>query len=242
MSIGSFINTILDLVYPPSCIACHALLKEEPGQTFCRPCSETLEPVVVPVCVICGSPLESENCGAVPCVLCRSDSPAFQSAFAPLMYGGALATAIIRFKYHGASHLARALAGLMISCVEQRLSSRQWDIMVPVPLHITRLRRRGYNQAFLLARHLARKINLPVNPHLLMRIRDTPPQTGLTRRERRKNMGEAFAVRDKSLQGLRVLLIDDVLTTGATADACAKEMLKAGVKWVEVVSLARHVK
>ena len=166
------------------------------------------------------------------CARCRERAPAFAKAQAPYLHGGALAEAIWRLKYDGCEELARPLGMLFDGCEAPR--SR---VVAPVPLHISRLRERGYDQAALLARSASRRFGLPY-ADLLLRTRPTRAQVGLDRTRREANVRGAFRAR-RAVPGARVCLVDDVLTTGATAAEAARALLAAGAASVEVRTLAR---
>jgi ComF family protein len=151
-----------------------------------------------------------------------------------------MAEVISRFKFRGAARLAKPLGTLLAEYRDPEFPFLEFDLLVPVPLHRQRLRERGFNQSLLLARRIAQVHSLPVDATTLQRVRYTQPQTELSGPERRKNIRQAFAVaRTTSISGKRVLLIDDVFTTGATVQECAKTLLKAGAKRVDVLTLAR---
>jgi ComF family protein len=152
-------------------------------------------------------------------------------------YAGTLQEAIQRFKYHGQLPLARPLGELLASSVRHGATARP-DLVVPVPLHVSRLRARGYNQSRELARHLGHQLKVPVAVDLLRRTRATAPQQELDAAARGSNVAGAFAVSGR-LPGRRILLVDDVLTTGATARECAGALRKAGAASVEVAVLGR---
>jgi ComF family protein len=149
-----------------------------------------------------------------------------------------LRRAIQKFKYEGDFNLDRPLAALMKHAMQGFLEEYRPDLLLPVPLHVSRLRQRGYNQALLLARVLGRRWQVPVASQLLLRVRPTPPQIGLKAAQRRRNLRGAFALSEQ-LQGERVLLIDDVMTTGATARECSRTLLEGGAGQVAVAVLAR---
>ncbi len=151
-----------------------------------------------------------------------------------------MAEVISRFKFRGAARLAKPLGTLLADYADREFLFSEFDLLVPVPLHRQRLRDRGFNQSLLLARRIAKIHSLPVDTAALQRIRHTQPQTELSGPERRKNIRQAFAVsRTGSISGKRVLLIDDVFTTGATVQECAKTLLRAGAQQVDVLTLAR---
>ncbi len=227
---------LLDSLLPPQCLSCNAVV-DSPG-SLCSSCFASFTFITAPFCGCCGIPLESPVIDDIVCGACLRDRPAFEHARAAFVYDGDSKGLVLKLK-HGdrtdaAAHLARWLqragADLIARC----------DVMVPVPLHRWRLFFRTYNQAALLANALARLTGKPVMPDALQRVRATPSQGRLERAARRRNVARAFAVRRASdLSGRRVLLIDDVLTTGATAGACAEALLKAGAAAVDVLVLAR---
>ena len=231
----SLVTELLALVFPPACAACGELL--EPEAPLCPLCTLATEPVPLPGCPRCGEPVERPG----TCARCRRGPPPFVSAHAPFVHTGPLARAIHRFKYEGQSALAlplgRALAagsGPWLGRLQRR------PTLVPIPLHRGRLLRRGYDQAALLTRALARATGLPPCSTLLRRTRATRRQVGLTEAERIENVHGAFAV-NGPLPGGPVVLVDDVFTTGATARAAAAVLREAGARGVYVLTLARAV-
>jgi ComF family protein len=218
---------LLDWIFPDGCAACDAPAADPP---FCGPCADSLMPVVV-ACPACGAP--GEDFGKPRrCAHCRERAPPFARASSPYLHGGALMEAIHRLKYEPREDLARTLGVLFAACEPPRT-----DVVAPIPLHAGRLRERGYDQARLLAAQAARRFGLPVMD-VLQRVRPTPRQVGLDRSAREKNLHGAFRSL-RACNGLRVCLIDDVMTTGATAAAAAQSLLDAGAARVEVRTLAR---
>jgi ComF family protein len=162
----------------------------------------------------------------------------FDLALSPYRFEGVLVQAIHLYKYRGRASLAAALADLMLVWVD-RLPAV--DLVLPVPLHPSRLREREFNQSLLLADRIAHRLEVPLSFEHLIRTRATMPQTEMDRDNRARNVRKAFAVRNPScLEGRRVLLVDDVLTTGATVNECAKALRNAGVKFITVLTLARR--
>jgi len=220
----------LDLLFPPRCAAC-----DEPGEApFCALCAETLIPLPAG-CPLCGVPQDESLLPAIKprrCPHCRAHPPRFAFATAPYLHGGALAEAIHRLKYEKGEDLASALGVLFAACAVPNS-----DVLVPIPLHPRRLRQRGYDQALLLAVAAGKRFGLPV-AHLLRRVRETGQQVGRDRTGRERSVRGAFAAAGTVL-GARICLVDDVLTTGATASAAAGALLDAGAARVEVRTLAR---
>jgi ComF family protein len=222
----------MDLVFPPRCPGCRELLAAK--GPFCGRCLETFADLPPDRCRRCSEP---EVHGL--CAPCRENPPAFERAVTPYLYGGALADAIHRFKYEDCPHYATALAAVAHPHAEGDLD---WCTAVaPVPLHVKRLRRRGYDQALLLSRALAAFSRRPVEARAVRRVRETPPQVGRDRDERRRNVAGAFGAGNPFPRGARILLVDDVLTTGATAGEAAGALLASGAASVRVFALARAV-
>jgi ComF family protein len=218
------------VLFPDRCGACDAVC-EGP---FCPVCADTL--VATPAgCPVCGEPGDEALLPLLRprrCRPCREKAPPFVCARAPYLHGGALCEAIHRLKYDGAEWLARPLATLFDGCEPPRA-----DVVTHIPLHPVRLRARGYDQAALLAVALARRLKLPMRP-LLARIRPTRPQVGLDRARRESNVAGAFRASPRS-SALRVCLVDDVLTTGATAAEAVAALHAAGAADVQLWVFAR---
>lgn len=231
----------LDALLPPFCLSCRAVT-DKPG-TLCAPCWRTMQFLAPPFCACCGFPFEYDSGEGALCGACSRHSPAFDRARAVLRYDDASRGLILGFKHADKTHAAPAFGRWMARAGAGLLAEE--SIIVPVPLHWTRLFRRRYNQAALLALALAREARMPAAPDLLIRRRATPSQGRLGAAARRRNVAGAFAVRPRRrdlIDGKRVLLVDDVLTTGATADACARALKRAGAKAVDVLVLGRVVR
>jgi ComF family protein len=222
------IGALLELVYPPRCAACGAPAAEGP---FCPVCAEALEPVPAG-CGRCGQPGPDVLCGA-----CLAAPPAFAAVRAGGLLGGPLADAIHALKYRNRPALARPLGAWLAA----RAPLDPAAVIVSVPLARRRRLERGYDQAALLADHLARAAGARGRRlrAALRRVRETPPQVGRTRAERARNVADAFEASAGALAGKDVVLVDDVVTTGATADAAAAALRRAGARSVVVVALAR---
>lgn len=234
--LGEIYHSFIDLLFPPFCPLCRKNLAK---YEICSDCLQSFESVTSPCCTVCGMPFVTSSGPDHPCGACISEQPHFDEAASVYLYGGELAEAIKKMKYSGKTSLASPLAGLF--CRHPFIDS-SIDTLVAVPLHKSRLRERGFNQSQLFASILAKKMSLRADPFILERVRHTPPQAGMKRAQRLKNVRNAFAIRKgASVLGKSILLVDDVYTTGATAMECSRVLKKAGAKEVKVLTLARVV-
>ncbi|MGH7068955.1 MAG: double zinc ribbon domain-containing protein [Acetobacteraceae bacterium] len=230
----------LDILLPPTCPGCDTPVSA-PG-LMCADCYRDLTFLTEPLCQRCGAPPASEHRrGEAPlCAGCRAQPPLFERARAAFLYDAAAARLILPLKYADRTDLAGVLALHMARAGRALIEAA--DLIVPVPLHRRRLFKRRYNQAALLAHALVRRASLPVLPDALIRTRPTVPLGTLSASARAAELADAFAVRASrtaSIQGRRVLLIDDVLTSGATANACTRVLRLAGATRIEVLTAAR---
>ena len=202
------------------------------------------------MCICCGLPFASSHGSDHLCGACESHPNHYDTARSVGCYASSLRSVIHHYKYHTAAHLAAPLGRLMWHALGTYFQSADMDLVVPVPLHHRRLRSRGFNQSALLLRQWSslasargQQIDQPrIETGLLFRHRPTLAQTGLSKARRAENLRRAFSVCNKAaLKGKRVLLVDDVLTTGATANACAHVLKRAGAVRVDVLTLARAV-
>jgi ComF family protein len=233
-------HALFSLLFPDDCRICAQPLREISRIPVCRPCLKAPEPFRAEFfCISCrtpfqnGFPLDSEG----RCALCRSGLRGFDAAYCYGSYDGALRELIHLFKYSRVSTLARPLSDLLAAALPR---DERFDAIVPVPLHWWRRWRRGFNQSELLARQIARRTGVPWIA-ALRRVRPTTVQAGLSNTERRRNVAGAFQARraGQALRGRSVLLIDDVMTTGSTAAACAGALKRAGVARVMLLTAAR---
>jgi ComF family protein len=233
------VSAIADLFWAPRCAGCDARLpgaEVDPERAaFCELCLASVDRALPPRCPRCGVSFEAGGADHL-CGSCLADPPPFASLWAPYAYGGALAAAIARFKYGPAPWLAAPLGRLLAGALPP---AQGVDLVVPVPLHPRRLRERGYNQAALLAAPLPRALGAPLDASILRRLVDTPHQAGRHGAERRAALAGAFRARSFRLAGARVLLVDDVATTGATVRAASSALLDGGARRVDVLCLAR---
>jgi len=239
--VNAWATAALDLLYPALCPVCDRALDTGRRDPLCRECFAAVERIEPPFCARCGMPWPSFQRGAPPrpalCHACLAAPPPFDYARAAGAYAGALRDALHALKFGRARAVARPLSALMLEQCGALLGPHV-DALVPVPLAPARERDRGFNQAALLAAHLAASGGLPVKPRWLRRHRGTRPQTELTAGERRANVAGAFVASPRAA-GAHVLLIDDVVTTGATAAECARTLRAAGARTVGVLAVAR---
>ncbi len=233
------VSTLLDLIFPRRCGVC-GVEPDAAGAFLCWNCRSQLRVVGNPHCSWCGNPLEGRVDHAYTCYHCTQMAPAFDRARSAMRFEGPVPALIHQFKYGSALWLRSEFVSWLEACVGVHYAGEQVDAVCPVPLYPARARERGYNQAALLAAGLAKRLRKPFWSSALERVRPTETQTHLTARQRLSNVADAFRARSKPrLQGRSVLLVDDVMTTGATTSACALALKEAGCRVVNVVTLAR---
>jgi len=236
----TWVNAGLGFFYPEICQVCEAE-RATARDGFVGPrCWSQVRFIKPPFCARCGLPFAGDLTTPFECTNCRELELHFSSARSAVIAGGIVRDTIHRFKYQRQLWFENFLAGLFLREAVPALHDEHWDLIVPVPLHPLKRREREFNQAERLAIHLAAALKMPLNTKWLQRITPTATQTLLSRQERAANMRGAFAVRRGArLDGERVVLVDDVFTTGATTSACAGVLLAAGAGAVCVWTLAR---
>lgn len=231
----------LDLALPPRCLGCGTEVGADAG--LCAGCWRDLSFIGPPLCDRCGRPFDFADAAMLVCGACIASPPLFARARTVVAYDDASKGMILAFKHADRTDAAPAFAAWMARAGAELVDAA--DLIAPVPLHRWRLWTRRYNQSALIAQALGRIAGRVVVPDLLARRRRTPTQGGLSRAGRRRNVEGAFAVRPAHRDGLagrRVLLIDDVMTTGATVGECTRVLLRAGAAAVDVLTLARVVR
>lgn len=237
----AFRNPLLGLVslfYPPFCAICARAV--EPAENLCPSCAEKAPRIRAPFCAKCSQPFAGDITGSFTCANCEDRVLHFDAAVSAYRSRAVVRELIHNFKYNRQIRLRRQLGRWLAEALEDpRLAGRRFDCIVPVPLHPARRRERGFNQAELLAAELHRQSGLPLR-NILQRTRYTTTQTQFDRSERMENLRGAFRLRRGSnVQGLRMLLVDDVLTTGSTLSECASVLRKAGALSVHAATVAR---
>ena len=218
------------------------------AEYVCLSCRRSIELVRHPLCSICGRPFLEASGDDHPCASCIKRPPQFVRARAWVCYPREaleehpVRNVVHKFKYGRKVSLGKPLGRLMTRGCEEFLRECRAELIVPVPLHARRLRWRGFNQSLLLARQVSRACGVPLDPFVLLRRRETPPQTQFAEEERRKNMRGAFVVNPYiSIKKKNILLIDDVYTSGATVNECSRALRRGGAAEVYVLTLARAV-
>jgi ComF family protein len=229
--VNNWPRIIQNWLYPPTCLLCDD--PGQPGLDLCEPCARTL-PYIAVACPRCAVPLAVST--PQVCGRCQKKSPVFDTAFAPLRYQEPVRHLIRSLKFGARYPAARLLGTLLAEALHDR--PNRPEALIPVPLHRSRYRERGFNQAAEIARVVSRRLGIPLDLTSCTRIRTTPAQARLSAKERRENLRNAFAVRP-GLNYRHVAILDDVVTTGTTADELAKVLRKAGAERIEVWACAR---
>jgi ComF family protein len=224
---------LLDFALPPRCASCGMVVGEV--DSFCHECWHTVDFLGSGGCVLCGLPLQATD--ADTCGACLANPPRLDRIRAAVAYDDTTRSIALRLKYGRKVALARTMARYMAPLLEADGEA----LLVPVPLHRRRLWWRGFNQSALVARELSKKARIPTYVNGLKRVKATPPLKGLGIRERRRTVAGAFRAAS-GMEGRTIILIDDVLTTGSTADACARALKRAGAARVELISWARVIR
>lgn len=243
LALTDLTRALADLAFPRTCSFCEAGVPLAEGQVLCPECRAALRQIAPPFCQKCGLPVQLLR-GDSPefCGRCLSSPPAYAMARYGFSYEEALRTAILRFKYYGVLSLGPALATLLIEAFDRHLDRHAYDVILPMPIHRRRLVERGFNQAALLADRLAATTGVPIDKTSFRKVKDTPPQVGLTESQRAANLRGSFAVASpERLKDRRILLVDDVCTTGSTIAHAARTISRAKPTRIDVLVLALRI-
>jgi ComF family protein len=242
-ALDRMLDPVLNLLFPETCFLCSAPIAKRKDRGVCPGCLDKARALKMrhPFCPSCGLPMHNFDPGSgFLCVDCILNPPPYSGARAFGFYSGELAALIRGLKFLKRRNLTAILAPLLVEAFHENWTEDAFDLVVPIPLHPKRRRARGYNQSELLARWLARETGIPFDGRILIRHRPTVAQVGLSDSRRRDNVRKAFRCTDPgNAAGCRILLIDDVMTTGATAVSASEALVKSGAVRVSVLALAR---
>ncbi len=238
MKVTEPLRGLVSLFYPANCELCgEAVARDE---YLCAVCEDRAPRITSPFCAKCSEPFSGAIDQEFTCTNCAHRALDFDAAVSAYRSRGIVRVVLLRFKYGGDLHMRHPIGRWLLEALnDSRLRDRTFDVIVPVPLHPARLRERGFNQAQLLGKIMSAKINVPVLP-ALERIRYTTTQTAFDRLDRMENLRNAFRLRKKiGVRDSRVLLVDDILTTGSTLSECARVLRTAGARSVHAITAAR---
>lgn len=229
---NKYLKTFLNILYPRCCPVCHQILRDQ-KQLICTSCARELAPYRGPRCMKCGKPvgIEEEYCKG-----CAERRHFFTKGRGIYLYDERMRKSIVKYKYHGRREYGDFYAAAICRYAKEEIETWKPDVIVPIPLHCSKKRARGFNQAEYLAERIGKYYDIPVAPQLLIKTKRTRSQKKLDAGQRRKNLQGAFFT-GENLDGLTVLLVDDVYTTGSTMDAASSVLMEAGAKNVFFVTL-----
>jgi len=234
------VSGLAGILFPPECPACGTILIADGEHPFCPECLSTIRFITSPLCASCGLPFTETGGANHLCEECILSTPPFSMARALGSYEGALLDAIHLFKYHGKVSIGEAVGRMMAKACYDSLAAGDYPLIIPVPLHPKKLRERGFNQALILARQISKRFSVPIDFTTLRRVIHTESQVSLSGRQRMANVRGAFEVTGRSrIENKKILLVDDVYTTGSTVKECSRILVKNGAKEVAVLTLAR---
>lgn len=241
LHIRQFLYSLLNILLPPRCLICNIIVSQT--GSLCADCWQEIEFNTSPHCAICSHPFTYDIGELALCGSCIQKTPPYARIHTVFHYNEKSRTLVHNLKYGDRTHSALYFAQWMARA--GKASLEQADMLVPVPLHPLRLLKRRYNQSALLANAISRQCHVPVYPQLLIRTRHTPSQAGLSSKERQRNVRGVFKLHPNYVTLVRnkhIIIVDDVMTTGATVTACTKILLKAGAKKVTILTLAKTIK
>jgi ComF family protein len=241
--IKGLLGTFLELLFPEEgiCFLCDEYLEDMKEGHICWECREKLEFIGKIKCSICGKSLEL---GYLPdkCPECINENHYYTKAFAPLEYSGIIKEAIYKYKYGKKPYMYKVFGDLLVETIENENLINQIDLIVPIPLHRSKMSDRGFNQSELLGKYISKHYNIPIDTRNLIRTKKTFIQNKLSKKERKSNVKNAFKVtKTEVFKDKTILLVDDIYTTGATVNECSRVLVKAGASAVLVLTIARGV-
>jgi len=245
--IGYIKEGFLNFIFPLDCKICKKPVRESKGYSICEECFKTIELIEQPYCIKCGKPLMPTDFfkrnREILCLDCKIKKYSFEFSRSAGIYDRVLKKCIHLFKYYGEKKLAKPLGKLMVDyLLKNNEFENKLDLIIPVPLHKNDLKERGFNQSVLLGKVIGDYFSIPVGETVLIKKKLTPFQVNLSKKEREKNILNAFLVeKPEEIKGKNILILDDVFTTGTTVEECAKELMKARAKSIFVLTLARTV-
>lgn len=232
---GNIFEKLLNFIFPPRCCTCRNVISFDNSRYICEECYASLPFIDSPACRYCGKALEAGEC----CSECEGQDSIFDRAICACEYKEGMREILHTFKFRGKIKLSGFLSDILYGKIKQVTDISKFDIIICVPLCSGRLKERGFNQSELIAKNLGSRMGVPYRPGVLERTRNTPKQSGLGRADRIGNVCGAFRVADvEPVYGKRVLLVDDILTTGSTLRECSRELKKAGAREITVVAVA----
>lgn len=240
VTFAQMLRPALDFVLPLRCPGCGVITPE--GGTFCSSCWQQMRFLGPPWCSACALPFAYDQPEGARCADCLAKPPRHDGIRAAVVYDDISRQVVLKLKYGGKIGMAKMIAAQLLRHLPD---DRSRLIVTPVPLHWTRLWSRSFNQSVLIGAELARLANLPFVPDMLVRTKRTPSLRGLAAKARRKTVGSAFTLNPRwrgRVDSVRIILVDDVLTTGATSDGCVKVLKKAGADWVQLFCWARALR
>lgn len=239
---NSFLESFLELIYPEKNICCICNLYDESigDKYICTNCYNKIKKIIPPYCIKCCKPIDF-NSDINICPECIRNHKFFETSKSPFLYDGLIKDSIYNFKYHNKPYLYKFL-GMSLVQYMQSIDYIDFDFIIPVPLHPVKMKKRGYNQSELIAKYISNKLNIPyING--LKRIKNTDKQSSQTKQNRNKNLKNAFMItHTKGIDKIKkssVLIVDDIYTTGSTANECAKTLLNFSVDKVFIITIAR---
>ncbi len=231
---SEFVSHILDFIFPPRCPLCNEIIIPK-GREACPACLPNLSYVDEPFCLKCGKPLD--EVGMALCNDCRNTHHLFRQSRSPFVYNDAMRISIYRFKYNGRREYAAFYGEQIVRKLGDYITGIHADAIIPVPLYKDKERKRGFNQAYLLAKEISKRTGIPCYEHFVVRIRNTKVMKDLSGSERQNNLKKAFITKENSVKLKRIIVVDDIYTTGSTMDAVAEALISSGVQDVYGITL-----